>query len=558
MRTVATQRFIAVRIVLFLSLLPAGGAFAQPLQPGDLEYAGAFRLPDWPDPEIGWPWGGSALAYYPGGDPSGPNDGCPGSLFGTGHDWNQYVSEISIPRPVISPGKNLSDLNTASTLQGFRDIRGGLFPFSSYELPRVGLEYLPPQGGQSAGKLYFCWGQHNQEMETTPSHGWCGLNLEQPGSVGPWRIDNLLNYVTNDYIFSIPPSWADAHVPGMYLATGRFRDGGQGGEGPSLIAYSPGNQGNPPPAQATLPAAPLLLYGNAYEPNPPAMVDYHHSDEWSGGAWLTAGVKSAVIFVGTKGLGDCWYGCPDGTVWEPPYPPSCPDRGWWSTYFAGRFVFYDPSDFAAVAAGQMPPHQPQPYAAMDIDSVLFAHPGEREKYHTGGCAFDRDRGLLYLFEPLADGDKPLVHVWKVHGNGGAPTPVPAPTPPPPPPFRPVFPSGDYNGDGTTDIAIFRGSSGMWLVRNLTRAYFGSSTDYPLPADYDGDGTTDIAIFRESFGMWSVRNLSRFYLGSGGDAPVPGDYDGDGTSEAGIFRESFGMWSIRNITRIYFGATGDTA
>lgn len=118
-------------------------------------------------------------------------------------------------------------------------------------------------------------------------------------------------------------------------------------------------------------------------------------------------------------------------------------------------------------------------------------------------------------------------------------------------------SGDYNGDGTSDIATFRGSSGMWSVRNITRAYLGGSADHLVPADYNGDGTSDIAIFRISSGMWSVRGLTRFYLGSTNDQPVPGDYNGNGTAEAGIFRPSSVLWSIRDLTRVYLGAHDDT-
>lgn len=46
---------------------------------------------------------------------------------------------------------------------------------------------------------------------------------------------------------------------------------------------------------------------------------------------------------------------------------------------------------------------------------------------------------------------------------------------------------DYNGDGTSDIAVFRKDSGLWAVRGITRAYFGGSADSPVPGDYDGDG-----------------------------------------------------------------------
>ena len=384
------------------------------IQPEELAYLGAFRLPDGP-PEIGWAWSGAALAYYPGGDPNGPVDGFPGSLFGTGHDWNQHVSEISIPIPIISPGKNVEELNTATTLQEFRNIRGDLF--GEFEIPRVGLEYLPAQGEQTTGKLYFCWAQHMGEGETNPSHGWCEMDLSNPQPAGLWRIGDYWNYVTTDYIFAIPRAWADANTPGMYLATGRFRDGGQGGKGPSLFACGPWNEGNPPAPGATLSATPLLLYGDAYKENSPAMSSYHDSDEWNGGAWLTAGDKSAVILVGTKGQGECWYGCSDGTVWpdESPFPPECPERGWWSTGFVGQILFYNPAGLAAVARGEMESSEPQPYATLGIDEYLYHVESGQQKHHIGAMAFDRERGLLYVFEPLADEDKSLVHVWRVEG-----------------------------------------------------------------------------------------------------------------------------------------------
>ena len=155
------------------------------IQPDDLLYVGAFRLPDGPE-EIGWAWSGAALAYFPGGDPGGADDGFPGSLFGTGHNWNQWVSEVSIPVPVNSPAKDVHDLNTATTLQEFHNIRGHLFDHLDFEIPRAGLEYLPPQGEQTAGKLHFCWGQHLQEEGQTESHGWCELDLSAPQPAGAW------------------------------------------------------------------------------------------------------------------------------------------------------------------------------------------------------------------------------------------------------------------------------------------------------------------------------------------------------------------------------------
>ncbi len=45
--------------------------------------------------------------------------------------------------------------------------------------------------------------------------------------------------------------------------------------------------------------------------------------------------------------------------------------------------------------------------------------------------------------------------------------------------RPVLSSGDYNGDGTDDIGIFRDTSGLWAIRGITRCYFGGSGDAPV-------------------------------------------------------------------------------
>lgn len=116
---------------------------------------------------------------------------------------------------------------------------------------------------------------------------------------------------------------------------------------------------------------------------------------------------------------------------------------------------------------------------------------------------------------------------------------------------------DYNGDGTSDIAIFRESAGLWAVRGITRAYFGSPADRPVPGDYDGDGTTDVGIFRATSGLWAVRGVTRVYFGSPSDLPVQGDYDADGTCDPAVYRANSGLWALRGISRIYFGSTNDT-
>ena len=389
------------------------------LQPADLVYRGAFRLPG-ASGGSDWTWCGDAMAYRPDGDPDGAGDGYPGSLFGFGHDHQHFVSEIGIPAPVVSKAKALAELPTAKTLQPFADVRAG--HFTDYEIPRASLAYLPPQGDQTSPKLYFAFGQHMHETFKGPTVCWCEPTLAQPKTAGPWRVGAFTEYVTSDYMFPLPKAWADAHVGGLRLACGRFRDGGQGSMGPVVIAFAPWRQGNPPPQGAQLKAVTLLMYSSVYEePDQRHTVrDYHHSDDWAGAAWLEGGPKAAVVFVGTKGRGKCWYGFANGVVWpeEGPWPPVPPypndQRGWWSTEFVRQMLFYDPADLAKVAAGTMKPYEPQPYATMDLDPVLFSIKGKQQTQKVMACAADMDRGRLYVFERNADeDDRALVHVWEV-------------------------------------------------------------------------------------------------------------------------------------------------
>ncbi len=117
-------------------------------------------------------------------------------------------------------------------------------------------------------------------------------------------------------------------------------------------------------------------------------------------------------------------------------------------------------------------------------------------------------------------------------------------------------SGDYRGDGTDRIGVFRPASGLWAVRGLTRRYFGRADDTPVPADYDGDGTGEAAVFRDCSGLWAVSGLTRFYFGSAGDSPLSGDFNGDSTAAAAVFREDSGLWAVRGVTRVYFGTESD--
>jgi hypothetical protein len=104
--------------------------------------------------------------------------------------------------------------------------------------------------------------------------------------------------------------------------------------------------------------------------------------------------------------------------------------------------------------------------------------------------------------------------------------------------------GDYDGDGVTDLAVYRPAKRRWIVRDQKSVKFGKSGSIPVPADYDGDGTTDIAVWLPKTGQWKVRRVGKAKFGMLGDIPVPGDYDGDGVADFAVYDPTTRLWMVR--------------
>ena len=131
-------------------------------------------------------------------------------------------------------------------------------------------------------------------------------------------------------------------------------------------------------------------------------------------------------------------------------------------------------------------------------------------------------------------------------------------------------TNDFDGDGKTDVAIYRPSVGeWWYLRSSDQgaygAQFGNSSDIPATGDFTGDGKTDIAFFRPSTGFWYVLrsedgSFYAFPFGNSGDVPVPADYDGDKKADAAVFRPSNSTWyvlgSASGFSAAQFGTAGD--
>jgi len=128
---------------------------------------------------------------------------------------------------------------------------------------------------------------------------------------------------------------------------------------------------------------------------------------------------------------------------------------------------------------------------------------------------------------------------------------------------------DFNGNGTTDFAVFRQTTGQWFNVQSPNAVFGvaGQLDIPVAEDYDGDCKADHAYWNPSTGTWNVRLSStgatvsqQWGSASLGDIPSPGDYDGDEKTDFAVFRQSTGQWFIiqssNGISNSVFGVAGE--
>jgi FtsP/CotA-like multicopper oxidase with cupredoxin domain len=176
------------------------------------------------------------------------------------------------------------------------------------------------------------------------------------------------------------------------------------------------------------------------------------------------------------------------------------------------------------------PTAPEPWESGEKDTVI-AYPGEVTRIR---AKFDIAGNYVWHCHIVEHEDNEMMRAYHVRRR----------------------PDVDFDGDGKTDVAIYRASIGGWFIIPSGSGipyglgWLGDPSDIPVPGNYDGDGRTDVAIYRASIGGWYVIPSSTpgapYALGWGGDAsdkPVPGDYDGDGKTDVAVYRTSIGAWYV---------------
>lgn len=395
------------------------------LSDDDFTYLGSFRLPeDIPGHKSRFAYGGYAMAFNPDGDPNGANDGFPGSLYISGHDYFEYVAEVSIPVPKDQRPIGVLGLNTATFIQPFEDITQGMLnSVDGGNGTRLdGLAYLGPQENQTSGKLYWTVRTYyNVDGSSDLSHGASDLDFTHPNAKGLWRLADFHSSMTSGYIFPVPQYFANAYLGGKRLISGLFTQQGvsASSQGPAFFAYAPWKDavdGILPSAGAVLDAIALVYYpydnsqyvqGDASSTEKLSnFPDFQIPDGWESAAWVYTQDAHAVVVVGSRAMSPTYYG--------PPRPGDCSTyTGYYGTPYEPRLVFYDPADLAKVAQGQKEPDEVIPYLEWNPEEYMVDHC----VWALMGSVYDDKNQLLYLLDYNADTyddePKPLIYVFKI-------------------------------------------------------------------------------------------------------------------------------------------------
>ena len=413
-----------------------GSAPTERLQPADLTYVGAFRLP------AEFSWGARGLCFYAAGnggngsllvtgfellsDPAHPGESC------WDPDWNcgAFYGEVTIPAPTRAA--DWHDLPEASILRPLTQFDGDLAAGVHREYVYVeDLAYVPRRGSQTQDKLYgslVVWYAEGAYGEATFPTVWManrdGSDAHGMYHVGPDETP-FHGRKMGAYLFTVPSWYSDEYLGGRTLVTGRSRgtplDGTEpvttrgGSQGPTLFAFRAWDRDDEP--AGNLDALAMLYYRVSFPgcagPNVGDTADCDYPDftmcdEWTGGAFVENETRRAIMLLGHKGLGRNCYDEPPVDCDDP-----CSDaHGYHCQPYERQVIFYDVHALGNSALGQQDPWTVRPYAIWRPAEFYL---GTTTCGTVGGMACDSDNRRLFMAERGLDGDTNavVVHVWSL-------------------------------------------------------------------------------------------------------------------------------------------------
>ncbi len=132
--------------------------------------------------------------------------------------------------------------------------------------------------------------------------------------------------------------------------------------------------------------------------------------------------------------------------------------------------------------------------------------------------------------------------------------------------------GDWDGNGTDTVGLYRASDGAFFLSNgTTQATVNTGVSsfnfgpagaglIPLVGDWDSNGTDTVGLYRVSDGAFFLSNgstqatvntgVTSFLFGAGGAGltPLVGDWDGNGSDTVGLYNTSGGFFISNGATQ----------
>ncbi len=414
-------RFLITLFVIgyFFVIECANAQTTEPLlQQGNLQYLGAFRVPQ------GWYGnsphnptflnGGYALAYNPANN----------SLFLVNHPVDQLVAEISIP-PLVNSA-SINALNVASVLQNPTDItEGNLWSVCPGCPLGVWMGGMVVVGNAVYGSAYAFY---DGGFIANNSHWKSGTNLSISGDFkGIYQLGNFIagnGGLVGGYMTQIPPEWQSLLQGDVLTGQCCISISARTSIGPSAFSFSSSNIGaQTPPISATA----LFYYTLSHPLNDNQSTnDRYNASTHIRGVVFPPGSRS-VLYFGRQGTGPLCYGeqtldpALNGTMSGTStlcYDPADSSKGYHAFPYRHQIWAYDANDFVSVIQGTKNTYDVLPYAYWSF-TLPFDDPNGM--LNINGAAYDSVNKKIYISQEFVDNGLPVIHVFGVNLPSSNPT-----------------------------------------------------------------------------------------------------------------------------------------